>query len=115
MKVKSHDNIFEPPKATMIFTDRQEPRKTFWSGYNEMQRRITHNEELYVKVISFYSIGGIGKTSLLRKLEEELDEITKAPLYIYYDLNEANDFRSILERLNNIISNKYRFRFPVLR
>lgn len=53
--------------AENLFTDREEPRKAFWKLYNEM-------EPGDYEVITYYGIGGIGKTTLLRQIGKEMDE-----------------------------------------
>ena len=67
--------------AQDTFTDREEPRKAFWELYNRM-------ESGDVEVINFYGVGGEGKTTLLRKLQSELEK--KA--------NNKNTFTTILKR-----------------
>ena len=54
-------------KATREFTDREEPRKAFWEKYNSVNDKE-------IKVISYYGFGGIGKSTLLLKLKDELLE-----------------------------------------
>ena len=53
--------------AEQLFTDREEPRKAFWDIYDNMSA----GEYM---VLSYYGIGGIGKTTLLKQLIKELYE-----------------------------------------
>lgn len=72
-----------------------EPRKAFWSLYKE----LSQDEES--RIITFYGAGGVGKTSLLNKLEKEIKElesgVTKKCAYIKYDFNISTDLREILK------------------
>ena len=60
-------------KASRIFTDREEPRAAFWQQYRRLEEEIAQ-EEANVHVLTYYGIGGIGKSSLLKKIMEEMDE-----------------------------------------
>ena len=80
MKVRTHREI---PQANKIFTDREQPRISFWNSYNEYKTNMQTNGE--IKVLAYYGIGGIGKTSLLRKLMSEMNEKLDRPQYVYYD------------------------------
>ena len=74
------DNEQQYVSAEELFTDREEPRKAFWDIYNS----INHDE---YDIITYYGIGGIGKTSLLKKLCRELEEKTdkkKMPNYAFF-------------------------------
>lgn len=83
------------PSAVKEFTDRVEPRKAFWSLYKE----LSQDEES--RIITFYGTGGVGKTSLLNKLEKEIKElesgVTKKCAYVKYDFNISTDLREILK------------------
>ena len=57
-------------KASRIFTDREEPRAAFWQQYRRLEEEIAQ-EEANVHVLTYYGIGGIGKSSLLKKIMEE--------------------------------------------
>ena len=56
--------------ASKIFTDRKRPRIAFWDMYEKA--RANRKEML---AISFYGIGGEGKTSTLQKLQNEIEEV----------------------------------------
>ena len=53
-------------QAVKIFTDREDPQEAFERKLRRLSRDETWKEEFYV--LSYYGIGGIGKTSFLRKL-----------------------------------------------
>ena len=68
--------------AEELFTDREIPRKAFWDIYNSMSV-----EEGVFEVLTYYGIGGIGKSSLLTKLSHELGALTsgkKMPNYAFF-------------------------------
>ena len=102
-------------KATKEFTDREEPRKVFWDKYTKMSNEM--NEANPIQVISYYGFGGIGKSSLLHKLNEELKE--KAP----NSKTEFLDFERLTELNNNLLDilkvirqdlkERYKFSFPI--
>ena len=63
-KAKSADSLlFSNEKE--IFADRVEPRKAFWSAYYSVDKDD-------IRVINYYGVGGIGKTTLLKKIAEEV-------------------------------------------
>ena len=106
MKLRQYREI---PKANKIFTDREEPRTSFWNIYNNYKSEMYSNQE--VKVLSYYGIGGIGKSTLLNRLQEEMNDKVAKPRYVYFDFNIAQEPRSVLDHLKNILINKYDFDF----
>ena len=94
-KFIEEDEINLGIKATKQFTDREEPRKVFWNNYENMIQNMKNNTP--IKVISYYGFGGIGKSSLLLKLNEEIEE--KAPKTKVAFL----DFEKIVELNNNLL------------
>jgi tetratricopeptide (TPR) repeat protein len=107
------------PQATRIFTDREEPRKAFWKCYDQFKEnmlKVAPNER-ESKVLVYYGVGGIGKSSLLRQLIKEMDEAATAktigqPLHVYFDFNLKQEPRAVLEALRNKLSDDYGFIFP---
>lgn len=93
------------------FTDRKEARSLFWKHYQKMHDN--REEESEIQVLSYYGIGGIGKSSLLRKLMEEMDEKLSKPNYAYLDLSIVHESKEILERLRNKLSQEARFSFEL--
>ncbi len=107
MKVRSKLNI---PKANKIFTDREEPRESFWKKYNQFKADMLAGKN-EVSVLAYYGIGGIGKTSLINKLMSEMGNRLEKPLYVSYDFNQSQDRRSVLTSLRNDLVEKYHFKF----
>ena len=95
--------------AVKEFTDRVEPRKAFWNRYAKMAAEGS-------TIISFYGAGGVGKTTLLKKLEDEIknrDALTnKKCVYVKYDLNISTDLREILKTFKFQLTN-YGCNFPL--
>ena len=108
MKVRKKREL---PQANKIFTDREEPRKTFWRNYDLVKSQRSDIND--INVITYYGIGGVGKSTLIRKLIEELKEKTDTPKYIYYDLSVANESRAVLEGMRNKLSKDYNYSFPL--
>ena len=44
----------------------------------------------------YYGLGGMGKTSLLRQIEKEIDDKNEGIIREYYDLNDGQDSVVIL-------------------
>ena len=70
---KSNDN-----KSLNNFVNRHKYKEKFWENYNKI------NEE-DIKIISFYGVGGIGKTSLINELKKQLAN-KKNTIIIHIDL-----------------------------
>ena len=104
-------------KAEKIFTDREAPRESFWKSYEE----IANDMENY-KVLTYYGIGGIGKTTLIGKLIQEVNE--KKAKYVsinfehYESLSKILILRDLGAKLFKLDKNRfkfYRFRFAMKR
>ena len=108
MKIRKRESL---PRANRVFTDREEPRRSFWRTYNSFKQTLADGED--IKVLTYYGIGGIGKTSLLRQIMAEMEEKIPRPLYAYCDFNIRQEPRSVLDALKNILSEKYGFSFPL--
>ena len=82
------------PSAVKEFTDRVEPRRAFWKRYKKMTDEGS-------TIITFYGAGGVGKTTLLKKLEDEIKNINEGNdnkiKYVKYDLNISTDLREVLK------------------
>ena len=109
MKVKSKR---ASSQASKVFTDREEPRKSFWKNYDFMCD-CKKNDEGEIRVLVYYGIGGIGKSSLLNKLMLEMEEKLEEPLYVSFDFDIKQDCRAVLESMKNMLANKYKFSFPL--
>ena len=68
-----------PQRAENIFTDREEPRRAFWTVYDRVK-----SDPGSVEAISYYGVGGIGKSSLLFQLMRELKERAPQSPNIFY-------------------------------
>ena len=101
-------NKYEHMSAEELFTDREEPRKAFWDLYDSMENGD-------YEVLTYYGIGGIGKTSLLYKLCEELKEKmgeNKVPNYAFYSFESSatkEDFLFNLSRRMMLYNKKLKF------
>ena len=94
-KFIQNDEVLVNVKAIKEFTDREEPRKIFWEKYNLMKSQM--NDEASIQVISYYGFGGIGKTSLLHKLMEEVNNREPESKI------EFLDFEKLVEFNNNLL------------
>lgn len=108
MKIRKKD---VRPQAGRIFTDREEPRNAFWNNYDLAKKDMTGDGDVHV--LSYYGIGGIGKSSLLRKLKAEMQEKLSDPQVAAFDFAVAQDSRSVLESLRNQLVDNYKFTFPL--
>ena len=98
--------------ATREFTDREEPRAAFWKEYEAVKAEILSGE-CNVHVLTYYGIGGIGKTSLLKKIMEEMTARVHKPVYAYIDFENGQERRKTLERLKNKLEEQGKFTFPL--
>jgi len=105
MKISLDHSRGQSPRE---FTDREEPRRTFWEKYDT----LAGESENDVHVLNFYGIGGIGKSRLLEKLQQEMGERLSSPYYAEIDFKTYQDSRITLYNLRNKLSEAYRFRFP---
>jgi len=96
-----------------IFVDRNEPRGNFWEIYNNYRSEHSSNP-LFVQVLAYYGIGGVGKTKLLHKIASELDEEhPNSARHIYFDFNDSQNPIEVLSSIKNILIKKYKFEFPL--
>ena len=98
-------------KAVRVFTDRETPREAFWHQYDTLRRELPHVKNVHV--LSFFGMGGMGKTRLLEKLEEELKEKLEDPGFVRYDFKGKTERREVLRALKTMLYKKYKFLFPV--
>lgn len=107
------DEIFVNIKATKEFTDREEPRKVFWNTYDKMKSEINPN----IHVISYYGFGGIGKSALLNKLNEEVKKKASESKVEFLDLDKlldaSNNILDVLKIIRQDLKEKYNFSFPI--
>lgn len=98
-------------RATRKFTDREQPRQVFFDKYDALKQQLPDVDEIYV--ITYYGVGGIGKSTLLRKLQEELQEKEKTPYYLHYDFETSQDMKTSLQFMKTKLEKDYKFSFPL--
>lgn len=108
MKVRSKNEYI---KATRVFTDREEPRAAFWKNYERCEAEMTNDGNIHV--LTYYGIGGIGKSRLLKKLMSEMDERFTDKRYVYFDFNIQQESRAVLTALKNKLTEQCKFTFPL--
>ena len=98
--------------AVRKFTDRDEPRAAFNRVFEDAQR---HTDEF--NVISYYGIGGFGKTRLINELSKQLDkynadnEDLNKIAHVTYDFSRGTEKMFVLEKLRNLLK-KQGLSFP---
>ncbi len=90
-----------------VFVDREEARSIFREKYD----LVKANQDF--QVVMYYGWGGIGKTSLLHKLEQDTKAENVDVIWEYYDFNEGQDAISVLRKIVRNLKQKYEFRFPI--
>ena len=104
-------------KATKEFTDRVEPRRLFWTKYNMLKDAISVNNDIPIQIITYYGIGGVGKSRLLKQIREELIEREADSKYCYIDFEKVKNLTTAGEEMLNVIKNdltrRYEFEFPL--
>jgi len=109
MKIKTGRQL---EKAVREFTDREEPRASFWKKYHAVEAEL--GGEANAHVLTYYGIGGIGKTSLVKRLMREMDQQLTDPVYVYLDFSISPDIRRVLYSLKTKLAEKTDFTFPLL-
>ena len=109
MKIRSKSSL---PRASRVFTDREEPRASFWKLYNQTAAELQSGEG-NIHVLGYYGIGGIGKSSLLKKLMTEMTEQIPSPRYLYFDFNIYQERRAVLDKIKNKLEDDYKYSFPL--
>ena len=108
MAIKIGRPAFYKFSAVKEFTDRDEPIKAFWERYTKMVAED-------ITIINFYGAGGVGKTALLKEIENKIkhgDELTGTESkYISYDFTMGTDLRDVLKTFKFQLS-AYGCEFP---
>ena len=92
--------------AVREFTDREEPQQVFLDKLNEEQR---------YRVLHFYGVGGIGKSSLQRHLmSKHLDNMENS-IYAYVDFDNPahRDSATALKVLSKRLHSNFSVKFPL--
>ena len=99
--------------AIALFTDRTEPQAAFASAYLAMAGASQSH------VLAYYGMGGIGKSTLLTKLEHNLSNDpdltgvnTGKPLVVNFNFERHQEDIKVLMSLRNMLGTKYKWRFP---
>ena len=100
------------PIAVREFTDREEPRAAFWKKFHAVEEAHARKEKK-VHVLSYYGVGGIGKSSLLKKLQAEMKEKDAAAFFSDWDFKDGKESRAVLERLKNKLEDQFKIPFPL--
>ncbi|WP_347791141.1 hypothetical protein [Solibacillus sp. CAU 1738] len=77
--------------ASRQFTDRQTPRAAFAAAINDVSK---------TKILTYYGLGGIGKTRLLKYLEDQTQPNTNF-VTLFVDFQESA-FRTVVEMMNTL-------------
>ena len=121
----SNDGQIFHKSAMEVFTDREEPRdEVFWKKhYIPLAEELLRGEDpSYYHIISYYGEAGVGKTTLLNKLCQELDDKGKG-FYVKFDFRNfvgtqkdvytKNQIQKMTEKIMNTYYYSYHiFYFP---
>lgn len=116
-KKKKNDEKEKNNAYCKKFTDRVEARKLFWDEYRTLyeykdcETRIAEAKTKEMHIINYYGIGGMGKTTLINKLIEEMDEKEKGVIHIFLDLENFSSILGLLYSIRNILSSNYKIKF----
>lgn len=99
------------------FTDRVEARELFWKEYQKLSTEINEGKtgtdptQTNPKLINYYGIGGMGKTTLINQLIKELSKNDKENLSIFIDAEDFNNTLDVLYSIRNILNENYKIKF----
>ncbi len=93
--------------AAEKFTDREEPQKAFWEKYNSLN--VNNGEH---DIIHYYGIGGIGKSTLLKKIRDDLIKKDNKGVLLY-SFEKNTDKATFLFSLAKSISINYNAALPI--
>ena len=92
-----------------IFLDRDCARAAFWERFDA----VKNDEEGNFQVIMYHGLGGMGKTSLLRQIEREIDEREEEIIWEHYDFNDGQDPVVVLRKIVKDLQSRCNFEFPL--
>ena len=98
-------------QASRLFTDRKKPRDAFWDNYALVKKDMGEGDP-DIRVVVYYGIGGIGKTSLLRQLETEIKGHKDKPKYVIHDMEDCHESYMVLRAIKLRLEDNYNFEFP---
>ena len=109
MAIKIRRPVFYKISVVKEFTDRKELCAAFWKRYAKMLDEGS-------TVITFYGASGIGKSALLKKIEDEIkhrDELTRQECqFVHYDFKNNTDLLEVLKTIKFQLS-EYGCSFPL--
>ena len=104
--------------ATRKFTDRTEPQAAFQNAYLDLASRMPGSNNS--QILTYYGMGGIGKSTLLEKLADNLktqraftEKNNGKPLFVSLNFEVCQEDIQVLTRLRNILSDSYGWQFPL--
>jgi hypothetical protein len=96
--------------ALKEFTDRELPQEAFIRNIEKLSENLSEDKEVF-QILTYYGVGGIGKTTLKNKLKETVNDMSNA-------ISLEVDFKNIRSRecagalLELISSKSQKIRFP---
>lgn len=101
----------EEQKAQREFTDREEPRETFWKLHRLLREDMEQGRP-QVHVLNYYGFGGIGKSRLCQKLRDELEKQGGWDAVNYDFRTEGVDMETVFNALKSPLEGRG-YRFPL--
>lgn len=90
------------PKNKKIFTDRVEAKELLWN---------TIDKQSQINIINYHGMAGIGKTSLLNQLINEIEQNRKDIKTVYIDVENFSTPIETLYSIRNLLMGKYKISF----
>ena len=73
---------------------------------------LDDTDKVDIRVISYYGFGGIGKTSLLKKIENEILQHADRPKVVKHDFEDCIESHMVLRAIKSDLEKDYGFEFP---
>ena len=108
MILLSTETSFNPADCQKIFVDRAVPRQVF----NVNIGKISPGDD---RLIYYTGVGGVGKTALIRKLENSLQDASRIIMfkYVSYDFTYGAGMLPVLNALKKLLADKYEVEFAL--
>ncbi|MEW6573729.1 MAG: tetratricopeptide repeat protein [Bacillota bacterium] len=105
---------YEKLAATREFVDREDFLRAFDKALTEIRLEIERKVEPKYRVLVYYGVGGIGKTSLRKELGKRLDNTVPPVYWTVLDFEESahRETGNALCHLRNSLRDKYKIQFP---